>query len=828
MFNKSFSFILAVLLLLQSLPLTFASEKVSAFNPEKDCAEGKCVEDLVALAKLKTNMARKDGCLPKLNDKSFQAYYENKSFSVSCMKQLKEIEEINAKLMLVQKYLSGITENDGTCKDCKTIKGPAEGLLENIKDISKTNSELACTEKRKEEVWNKCGEDFACHIGGSNLAGLSLGTSVVAGLINPKSMKMGQCNLSEDSCLGQFVTMFWKSVSTFVETIFDFAWGGIKSGAKNVWQWLKGTEDKSSTAQFAALKASENEGFFQQLKKDFPGTMANVWNGLIAGIQNWFSNDVFCQEWSGKAHYSECKRPYQGLGCTSCKTFLNGICGLGGAFVSEIVPAFLTGGLFTAAKYGVKGAAKIAKAIKISPKLLEKAKATKLAKSVEVAKKSKVVVRGLAAVKKALEAIEYYFLLPVTINATTAIKTIYQLAKVAGSSVMYTKAGPVIIFGKKVLKTAGKVVIFPIDNPLFNKSFELGGKFTEGLIKKASGKATVARSASVAQSEEVDKAFVDKTIKNEDEASGKSYLTVVRQKRAGLVGDSVKARPDIKLTQIVDEYYPELNYGRTARKSGAAEVQKAEADLKNTLERLPASDEKDRLLKEFDSVIASSARAKVVNPTTTFTRQQVFKNAALSDDAKFIKGLELLGLDVKKLSPAKLKALKEAFVKTKLIGDGLFNYSYVDRKTIQNLLQDAGLSSAESELLLRSGLVGHARAEDLSPTLRRVAVPEVKNSDLAIMSSKADYQPILKEVAADRKAAVVKALKVLQDSGLSEKAVAETYKKFKPHFKSIQAKVSGKADAEPMLAEYIARQKKAGLGDGAIQKKLDETFGACK
>lgn len=826
---------LAFILLLQTLPMQMAEATPSMppreFNVERDCKQGKCVTRLVELAKAKTQAARRDQCLPPIGNKDPKTWYENHSLTLSCVKQLKELEELHAKLAKVKTYLE--QAEDGTCQDCKQGKTPADSLVSNIEDISRTTKVNTCTSEKSREVWSRAGDDLTCA-----LASTAVGPyAMLLSTVRAKPIKIGSCNLANDNCYTQVILSFVKSVFTFLETIFDLAWKGVKAGASNMWTWLRGVEDQSSTAQLAAAKASEEDGFFQQLRKDFTGTMGKVWSGLMAGVKHWFSHQIFCEEWSGRPQFSDCKKPYQGLACTSVKNMMNGACALVGAIGSEVVPAFLTGGLFTAAKYGASGAAKIAKLIKVSPRLVSLAKGSQLGQKVALAaskasavasraRAAKVVTAALSASKLALGALSKYLIAPTTVAVNSAIASVSQVAKTYGSYLMLTPAGPVMIVGTKVAKVAGKAVIFPIDNPLLNRSFQLGGDYFELLVKSAGAKASVIRNniVGVESMRVIDKAYTEMKVAKTSSAD-ENYLQVLQENRTAPVNHVLSTNPKIEFSQFVEEFFPELQYGKFAKLSNPKDVKKAESDIRRAIESMAPGADKDRLIKELDHNLASSARAIVVPEVQTFTQDQVFAHAILSDEDKLKKSFELLDIDPDDLTPGKLKRITEALKSSQNIGEGLFHYTSEQRVEILKLLTDSGLTPNQADLLLQAGYAGKIRPADSYPSLRSIIVPDV---DVAALSSKTDYKNILGPVSVDRKPAVAKALKTLEDSGMNSQSAALTYNKFKPHFQNVQSKAGGNADAQALLAEFIGKQRKAGLADDVIQKKLDDTFGACK
>jgi len=380
--NRILSLILSFILALPSfiIPLEkvqAASESAPKFNIERECPNANCVNRLAGLLEAKIKRAKADSCLPPDGTKNEEQWFETNTLTADCFKLVKEIEEDIERLESIQTHFSALMIQDEE-RMCRETQENAVFNASQLRDFQKASEAASCTEARKKEVWSKCASDASCVLV-STAAGM---TGPLANVLIPKGMRAQGCSGTQDNCLKQLALGFVKSVFT----LFEGAWGLLKSAGKGIanqsrrfWNWVTDAEDKSSTAQLSAAQASEDEGIFRQLKNDFSGTMARMWTGLVAALKHWLANSVFCQKWSGTPQFSKCLEPAQGFGCTSCKAMITGMCAMVGVIASEVIPAFLTGGLVTIAKYGVSGASRVASLVKVSAPTMRALKNSRLA-----------------------------------------------------------------------------------------------------------------------------------------------------------------------------------------------------------------------------------------------------------------------------------------------------------------------------------------------------------------------------------------------------------------------------------------------------------------
>jgi hypothetical protein len=824
------SFILALVLLLSNISFAYeAHAAVVGFNPAKDCPNGSCVRGLTSLLEAKIKSARQDRCLPPENHKNQKDWYQSHSLSEKCLKDISELKELNKKLEAISNYLAQKPE----CQDCLQNKSALSSMMKGeISPFLKVAEAPLCTETAKKEVWKKCDEDAACVF--VSTATTFIPSTFVNKLI-PSSLGKDGCDGSKDSCLKQMAMGFSKAVFSFFEGMFELlkmAGKGIKSTATDLWEYLEGAEKQSSTAQLSAAVASEEEGFFRQLVNDFPGTMSKVWTGLLAAIKHWMTNSVFCQEWSGQPQFSQCLRPAEGLGCTSCKAMITGVCSLTGTIVSEVIPAFLTGGLFTIAKHGAGAAAKLAKSVRISTESLNKIKQAPIAsianKSLSSVKNSKALLTSSAAAKATLSSMG-----PLMRALNASLNSLRDAIKSSGAYLMKSPAGIVLIAGAKVAKVSGKVLILPLDNALLRNSFSLGEKTFSKLFKESEKSAKLMRNGVIAtETTRGANAVDDALLKLELDPSATNkmaYINAVQKNRSELVENALKSKESLSFKNLQEDYYPELDYGEFSQIVKSDKVELAERELFSMIGKMSDGPQKDQLLHSFETHLSSAARKSALKDKITFNREEVLSNAGLSDAERLEKGMKLIGANDRGLSTERMDKLKRALLEAHEVGEGgVFRYSYSELREKLTLLKKAGLTEKEAELLIRSGLAGKVRPEDSYSTLKKIYIAEVPTETVRAMASSKAYQEIFKEVESARMPSLARALKVLEQDGTSSVAASAIYQRHRAYFNKVQSNSAKNSDAEALLAEFIRKEKRAGKSDTEIDKKLNEAFGACK
>jgi hypothetical protein len=848
MMNKLISYFITLALLLPTLTPAITRAGVSEVNspkeflPARDCPNGQCVEALSALLEAKVNQAKKDGCFPPASTKDATSWYQSKQLSLDCFRELKEIDELFEKLKAIELYLSEMTEK-GQCESCGPDIVGMSGLISNIEEVDAATQ--VCSIERKKEISDKCTDDAKCVLISSATTALGPALMPFSQTFLPSDLREKGCKANQDSCLTQLATGFVKAVFLLFEGLWDILKGAgklAKQGIKNLWNWVTEAENKSSTSQLAAAKASEDEGVFKQLMTDFSGTMGNLWSGLMAAIKEWLSSSIFCQEWSGTPQFSECKRPAQGLDCTECKAMITGMCAMTGTIVAEVIPAFLTGGLLTCAKYGAQGASKVAKLIKVSAstnKAIKNSKVADLAlkpmgaisKSIKGSQLTAVVSKEL---KLALKALKNVLVKPSIKVAKSALEAMKSAAKSSKTFIMVSPAGPVVIFGTKTLKTAGKVLIFPFENALTIKSFHLGRKSFDKVFEKMgvsvvnSSRPLLTAEASRAMSA-MDDAYKEYRLAKINgnnsrilEAEEK-YLQVVRSNRASTVDEYLRSSKNMKFEEVIDELYPELHYGRFGKNISAEKIVKAEEELFEAISRMPESGNKEMLLKSYQEHLSSRLR-KVSLPGQAFSKEEIIHHASLLPDEKVNKIQELSG---KNFTESQRQSLVKALSETEQSKGSLFSYTAEELNQQRRLLTDAGLSKRQADEVIKSGLAGKLKPEDTFEALRKVALPKSEGL-VEELSKNAEYNKILISFAENRKPAVARALKVFENGGMSSAEASAAFRKFDKNFTHVQNLAGSESDAASFLAEFIQRQKKAGLSDNVIRSKIDDAFGACK
>lgn len=824
--NRFVSLLLVFAFLLPSVPVHAEAQAPRAFNVEKDCAKGKCVDNLINVLKMKLAEARKERCLPPAGTKNEEEWFKSQTFTLDCARQQKELQELTDKLKTVHTYLTEQAEK----VDCPTCKKNASSLgdvISNVRQIEKTAN--SCTADKKKEIVNKCGSDFAC-----------MGASLSLGFMGPLADKMmkqiGQknCRPSQDSCFNQIALGFAKAVVRFFEGAFDLlkmAGSAAKRGIKNMWDWVRGAEDKSSTSQLAAAKASEDNGIFKQLLKDPVGSLASIWKGLMTSIKEWLKNDIFCEEWKGAAHFGKCVKPAQGFDCLSCKQVITGACGLTGTIVAEVVPAFLTGGVVTSLKFGGQVATKL----RIGAKVSEAIKASKLSKyavkTAEAVKATRVATAVATGVSATLSALNKFLLSPAMKGLKGSLAALGKAASTSKAYLMTTKAGPVLVFGTKAAKVAGKVALFPIDNFMTRRAYELGqASFARGIVKtgqilspttKLTGEAGAAMSNIDNAFREVEVAKLIGDKKALAVAEGK-YLDAVKANRSKAIDEFVKVNKDTNLDKIIDEFYPELKYSKNLE-IDPEEIVKAEQQLLQSISKVQDPYLKQKLSVAYQDHVSSVARKA---STSSFTKEEVLTHANLTIEDKIEASENVLG---RSLSNREKTALTRAIASTENVSSrGVFRYSSDDLNAQIKILTDNGFKRVEADKLVNAGLAGKAHPQDAFQKLRELPLPKSEGL-IDEMLTQPEYQKLILSLSADLRLPMAKALKVFEEGGMSPAEAVSTYQKYAKQLMRFQNAGGAESDAAAILAMKIRQDKLARISDDVIQKQIDEAFaGICK
>lgn len=828
--KATLSLFLSVLLLLGNISWVREAEATPArsFVPSRDCANGSCVEEMKDLFEAKLRAAHRDECLPPNGTRNISQWSQNHPLSQACLGKIAELEELQRRLESVQQYLSGLQD----CTNCGPRSGGAAAPNLSAAVDAPVNQ---CTETRKREVINQCDDDALCVLVSGSTAFLP---AAVRNQIVPRRLQNQGCNGRNDSCLVQFATGFARAVWTLFEGLFDLlgmAARGIRNSATSLWSWMTGPEVHSSNAQLAAANASEDEGVFRQLVNDFPGTMGKIWTALLATIKHWMSHGVFCQAWSGTPQFSTCTRPAEGFGCTSCKAMITGMCSLTGTIMSEVVPAFLTGGLSVAAKYGATGAVRLARLIRVPQRTLQAVRASRVSQFVvrssavaaTAVRTSRVTTAALAAARSAINAIA-----PSIRGLKNTLAGLRQAMTTSGAYIMRTPAGPVLIVGMNAARTAGRALILPIDNALFRASFSLGGRSMESVLRAGGNAVRVVRGGTIAARasgavDPVEAAFVRMEL-NPNGRNQMAYVDAIKANRSTRIPSELSARPELTFNELLEEFYPDLDYGKYSSLLTAPGIERAESELFNIISSLPDGAMRARLLRDYQGHVSSAARSSMTS-LRTYPRETVISNSSLAAETKLSTGLEVAGVDNAVTDPASIQRMREGLRRAGASPDaGVLHETPEEIREKLKILTESGFNDIQAQRIIRSGVVSTPRPEDMFPALRSVAIPEVSPQMLTGMTRSPAYITIFENAIEARRPAVARALKILEADGASADRVADTYRKFETQFRRVQEGAVRNSDPESLVAQFIRKERQAGKTDDDIARQLDEAFRSCR
>jgi hypothetical protein len=749
--KKFISLQLIFILILSSLNHTWAS------TPPADCENGECVEELITKLE-RINSLYKSQCLPKkdMSPSEIKSYHEKNGVTENCWKLITDINRLEKQLSTLQTQLETRLGCEGGA--CQDPNASSQSLNAQLSQLQSIEQNLSCNETKKAQVKASCGQDLKCSLYASAFI---LG-GYLAERVIPENYKMTNCHLGQDSCALQLSTGFLKSVVTFFEGAWDLLKAGgnyVGSKAGEFWDWVTEADDHASTSQLALAEASQEEGVLDLLMKDFSGTMGKIFEALIASLKEWMKNDVFCQKWEGVPHFGKCLEPMTEFDCLSCKTMLTGVCSITGTLVAEVVPAFLTGGLLSAAKHGVNGASKIAKLFKVSDKALDALKATKAGQMAlkattkvdDAVKASRGLTAAKTAIQSALSGIKAYLLSPVRAAVKNSLTALTELTKKGTIYVMESPAGKVISFSGTALKTTGTVLMYPVENSMTVWAFKAGERTFDKAFKLGAPKLVTSShltSTAIKADSAIENLLInlEKAKMNSNPSAAKileleeQLFTALSPKRRTLL-DEVLKQDNIDFEDLIRTLYPELKYGDLASKLGKDTILKSEKELLELLSQLPAGAKKDDLLRQFELLVADGeARRKIVGS---------------------------------------------------------------------------------------SRVGGQTLPEDQFENLRTVEVPQMNPQILEEMERNPTFSVILESVDQARKKSTAKSLKLLQEGGLSPEQAGLAYKRHEKYFNHVSKTTPPDSDAPAMLAEYIKRQKKAGISDEVIDQRLKEAFKGC-
>ncbi len=182
----------------------------------------------------------------------------------------------------------------------------------------------------------------------------------------------------------------------------------------------------------------------------------------------------------------------------------------------------------------------------------------------------------------------------------------------------------------------------------------------------------------------------------------------------------------------------------------------------------------------------------------------------LGEEAKMEKALLLSG---SKKTPEKAKAITEA----SKLGDKVADHS--QKKTI---LENAGYTDEESDVIISSGLVSKSNPKNSYQTLRKLALPSRE------LLTDPTYSKILAKFPENERRAMSQAIRVLEEGGLTPAEIVKTFTTYDKNFRHVQRLGGDDSESVAILAEFIRRKKSAGMADNLIKKELDKAFGVCK
>lgn len=732
-----------------------------SFDPE--CKDGECVDQLVEQYEAVATYAKEQGCLPpdEATDEEVSSFFEDALLNENCLMAIRALKKLEDHMLLIESEMVNQAEGQDVRCEPEEVDGNDILSADLVAAVENETEGPQCTEEKREQIKSDCLGDAGCAIA-ANLAGLAGG--FVVEMIGGKEALNGilgeNCSAFDDNCMVQLASGFINAALAFFEgtwSLLKMAGSGIKNGVVSAWNSFWEVEDESSTDALAMAEASEDESAFQLFLNSPGKALSNMWEGLVGMIKNWMANDVFCQKWEGLAHQSECLEPAAGWDCISCKSMFNGGCHLVGAVLAEVVPAFLTGGAITAIKHGGKAAASLAKGIKFSEKNREAIKASRIGNLTSKASRetssllnqSKFLGSSKALMSKTLQTVKRFMVSPLRAGVSRSLDAMANLGNKLGTYKIVQNGKTLIGFGWKGFKKFGKVIIYPIENPLTRKAFDLGLNVGKPKVIGAARASGIAADTARAL-EEVDEPFVQMT-KAGDELSGylkgnrdgvpidrakfdasleifvksrDEYLKLTREKRLDTVPDLL-AQKEVKVANVIEELFPELKYAdNLSRTVSKSDVVAAERELGRLISQVNDPIRKQQLTMEFQHWRSQpSRRVRNLDRKKFFHPQEVMLNARLGPKARAKKGLEISGLKVDNLPREEVLSFERAIENAHLIGvkrgAGVYEYTPLEISQKFRVLRDSGFSSDQAGYIIRSGIAGGipdlAKVEKINP-----------------------------------------------------------------------------------------------------------------
>ncbi|GEM_PF-2115974 len=730
----------------------FAAEtEMILFNEE--CAEGECIQQIIDQYEAVHKLAQDNKCLPPEGESedSILAYYEETILNESCIQYLRKLKELEDHLKMIESEL--VTHAQGEEVRCDPARVSVDGVLsEELVAAAGSSSELQCTEEKKAEIKNECMADASCALK-SNL--VSMGGRFLLSRENGESEEemikryLGDnCSASDDNCFYQLASGFKTAAMAFLEgswELIKMAGNGIKNGVVSTWNSLWGVEAETSTDALALAEASEDDGVLSMIIANPGQALGNMWDGLVSMLTEWMANDVFCQKWEGAAHESECLEPAESWRCLSCKSMFNGGCHLVGAALAEIVPAFLTGGAVSAIRWGGKAGVTLARSLKISDKTREAIKNSRLAqatsraasKALDFSGTSKLIGHSANLLSKSLGLVRRFMISPLRVGASKSLNVLAELGKKAGTFTFVKNGKRYVSYGGRGLVTTGKILIYPIDNPLtrvaFNFGMKVGPSKVVGGVRATSGAAKVTGALDntddpfirMKLAEEniinlsrgrADGVFPDPKVLDQNisifKGARDEYLMTLRNTREDTARALLNSKEKVSLNEVVEELFPELRYGDDlSRTLSSEELRSAEAQLRAILTNMDDPVRKSQFIQEFHHWRSSPLRSKRgIDNQLFFNPNEVHLNARLSPKERVRKGFQILGIDSSKVAKEDLIRLEKGIENAHAVGQGrgagVYEYTSAEISRKYRMLREFGFTKDQSANLVRSGIAG--------------------------------------------------------------------------------------------------------------------------
>ncbi|HLT23165.1 MAG TPA: hypothetical protein VKZ84_06970 [Bacteriovoracaceae bacterium] len=674
---KSLSLVLAIIFFIQSMPLALASSNVK----ETD-------DILIKLQNLTQNF--ESNCISS-KVHNIEGHLLAYGMSESCWLLITEINHLESKLAGLHPELKNtINCSNGNCvKDNPIVNLPTLPL-----------DSLSCTPAEKERVSNNCAGDLSCFLVSTVTTLPIINHSLISPeKILPKGLNPKSCS-PNDSCATQIVTAFYDSILNFFNSSWDLlkkAGGFAKSKVVDFWNLVSDAEDSSSASQLALAKASEDEGLFQMLKNDFGGTIAKIWQGLITSVKEWLKNDIFCEKWEGTPHRGKCIAPAQGFDCISCKSMVNGVCAISGVFISEILPAFITGGLTTAAKHGAAAATRLYKAtFKVSDKTI---KTIKNSRTIKASLGLANHVDKVTKVGSVLSKINRYFISPARKVAKVSFNVAAAIVRNSKSYIAETAKGKYIVFAQDGLKLAGKVALYPIENNMTILAFKAGQRSFDKAFKLALP--SIANKTSVglavtSHAPQLDSVLTKIEIghlRNKSTLSLELEQVKLLDGKRKVLTQKALGTNNPKFSEIIRTIYPELTYGELAKNVSKASILAREKELYLHISKIRNPELKKSMLHKYEGLIVQSKQRKALLKNQP-SYKEIVDNSNLSPLTKGARGVKLVG---------KLSAKADIRIKLEA---GIRNASITSWDKKKDILVSAGFTKDEAQKIIDYGFVG--------------------------------------------------------------------------------------------------------------------------